>query len=142
MAFTADAGYVGFLRAAQNYSSATDQYTLVRITSGTLCRQTTVNTHVPIGVLMNKPASGREALIAIRGVVPVRVGSTAHTAIAVGDKLEPSSNSGGEVSPSSAGVGMYIIGRAMEALAANTTGVISMLITHQGAGSSGAASVA
>ena len=142
MAFTADAGYIGVLRAATNYSSGTDQYTLVKITSGTLCLQTAANTDVPIGVLMNKPTSGREALIAIRGIVPVRVESTAHAAISVGNKLEPSSGAGGAVMPSTAGVNMYIIGRAMEALAANTTGVISMLITHQGAGSSGAASAA
>jgi hypothetical protein len=39
--------------------------------------------------------------------------------------------------PSTA-LGSYILGRSLSILAANATGIITMLITHQGAGSTGA----
>ena len=123
---------VGVWKAAANYSSATDQYTVMVISSGALVAQM-VSDGAPItGILQNKPASGSVAEVMCYGISKARV-DPADT-ISVGDKVQGTTDAG--ISASTA-LGMYIIGRALEAT--TTTGVISILITHEGFASSAAA---
>ena len=118
----------GMWKAAANYSSATDQYTCVQITSGTLVAQQTADGGPVLGILQNKPASGSVAEVMCYGITKARV-DPADT-IAVGNKVQCTTDAG--ISASTA-LAMYVLGRALEAT--TTTGVISILITHQGAGS-------
>jgi hypothetical protein len=126
--------------ALQNLSSATSQYILVRSTADTTFGRTAVDGERCDGVLQDTPSSGEPGNVMLLGVSVVRVNSTAHTAIAVGDKLMCSTNGG--ALPSTGGVAQYVVGRAWQTLAANTTGLIPMLITHQGGGSTGAGAAA
>lgn len=132
---------VGVMTATANYSSATSQYTLVKSTSiSTFTKQTTVGAPVT-GVLQDTPSSGQAGQIMMYGITKVRVNSTAHAAIAVGDALH-CSTSACALPLSTAGgtrVTKYVWGRALETLSSNSTGIITALITHQGSGSSGAA---
>lgn len=124
----------GSKTAAGDYNDEVDQFLCVRSTGTNFTVQTTPG-GVVYGVLQDRPSSGTPGTIAVAGICKVRVTNATHTAIAVGDKLRCSTNGG--VLPSTANVAYYVLGRAREALATNTTGIISMLITHQGAGSSG-----
>ena len=132
--FLGGAVFDGTRTATANYSSATDQYTLVKSTSGTTFTQQTSAGGVCIGVLQDTPASGSAGNIQLTGVTRVRVDSTSHAAIAVGDKLRCSTSAA--ALPSTA-VAYYVLGRSLDTLSSNSTGVIWMLLTHQGSGSSG-----
>ena len=125
---------LGTLTASSDYNDAADQYTFVTSTGTNFKKVTTAGAPV-LGVLQDRPSSGTAGTICIHGVTKVRVSNTTHAAIAVMDKLRCSTVSG--AMPSTANVAYYVVGRALEALGANTTGIITMLITHQGAGSSG-----
>ena len=132
MAYEVPVLTAGVWKAAANYSSATDQYTCVVITSGALVAQLAADGAPVTGVLQNKPASGSAAEVMCYGITKVRV-DPADT-ISVGNKVQCTTDAG--ISASTA-LGMYILGRALEAT--TTTGVISILITHEGFASSAAA---
>jgi len=134
MAIFNDSDFIGWLTAAGDYNDAVDQYCVVRST-GTNFTITTTLDGLALGVLQDKPSSGTPGLIKVMGQTKVRVNTTSHAAIKVFDKLSPSS--GGGIKMSTGGADGYVLGRALETLAANTTGIIRMLITHQGGGSSG-----
>ena len=125
---------LGTLTASSDYNDAADQFCFVTSTGTNFKKVTTAGAPV-LGVLQDRPSSGTAGAIAVSGVTKVRVLNTTHTAIAVMDKLRCSTLGG--AMPSTANVGYYVVGRALEALGSNTTGIITMLITHQGAGSSG-----
>ncbi|HSE44678.1 MAG TPA: capsid cement protein [Gemmatimonadales bacterium] len=125
--------------AAANYSSDTARWRCVTSTANTVFKRV-ASLGVPVlGVLQDNPSSGQTGNIMVYGVTRVRVLTTSHNAIAVMDKMIASSQGG--VIASTGGVGKYIIGRALETLGANSTGIIAMLLTHQGSGSSGTAQV-
>lgn len=140
MAYETQGFDLGTLTASANYSSASSQYTVVYQTSGAVFAKCTAKTNRAIGILQDTPSSGAAGLIRVSGVSKVRVATTSHTAIAVGNKLCPSTVAGTVIG--STAVANYVIGTALEALAVNTTGIITMLITHQGGGSTGAATAA
>jgi len=130
---------MGTLKATADYSSATDQFTLVKSTSiSTMTQQVTAG-GVVVGILQDTPGSGYAGQVQYFGISKVRVDTTSHSAIAVGNKLRCSTSAA--ALPSTLGT-YYVFGRALEALAANTTGVITCMITHEGGGSSGNAAAA
>lgn len=139
MAYEIPGIILGTLKAAGDYNDSTDQFCVVQQTSGALFATCTTGSQDVIGILQDKPSSGYAGQIMIHGVSKVRVISTGHGAIAVGDKLCASSE-GGAVR-STLGT-HYVFGRAMEALAANTTGIITCFLSHPGSGSTGAAGAA
>lgn len=131
---------LGDRTATANYSSATSQFIVVKSTSNTTFTKQTTKGGAVLGVLQDTPSSGQAGAIMHYGVSKVRCLTTSHTAIAVMAKLCASTKGG--VIPSTGGVSQYVLGRALEALSSNSTGIITMLITHQGGGSSGAATAA
>lgn len=137
MAYQLLSPLLGTLQATADYSSATSQFTLVKIASANTFTKQTSAGGVVVGILQDTPVSGQPGQIQYFGVSKVRVNSTSHTAIAVGDKLHCSTSAC--ALPSTTPLALYVFGRALEALAANTTGIITCMITHQGAGSSGTA---
>lgn len=140
MAFQNLTPFMGEFKSAADYSSATNLYRVVRLTtSGTVKRSTAV-TLMPLGILQNTPGSSEAAMVQVGGISQARCLSTAHSAIVPGTKLAASTAGNGSIAPSTA-VARATFARALEALAANTTGVIAVLITHEGAGSSGAGTV-
>lgn len=125
---------LGTLTASSDYNDANDQFTCVTSTGSNFKKQTSAGGPV-LGILQDRPSSGTAGAICVGGVTKARVSNTSHAAIAVMDKLRCSSNGG--IMPSSASVTNYVIGRALEALASNTTAVITILFRPEGAGSSG-----
>lgn len=97
----------------------------------------TASTVDVLGVLQNTPTTGGgdAASVMVQGVSKVYKTSTA-AAITYGDLLV-STTSGG-VKTGGAAEEDYYIGTALETMAAGTTGILTMLITHNGRGSSGA----
>lgn len=125
----------GSLTASSDYNDFPDQYTCVTSTGGTgFKKQFTAGAPV-LGILQDLPSSGTPGLLCVVGVTKARVLNTTHAAIAVMDKLRCSTLGG--VMPSSALVTNYVIGRSLEALAANTTGIITIILRPEGGGSSG-----
>jgi len=133
MATQQDSHYIGTLTAAGDYNDAADQFTVVRSTGTNFTIQTTLD-GVCMGVLQDRPSSGTPGLIKFMGVTKVRVNTTQSDAIKVWDKLSATTDGG--VGMSTGGIDAYVLGRSLTALAAATTGIIQMLITHQGGGSS------
>jgi hypothetical protein len=131
MSYELNQNHVGHFTAAGDYNDAVDQYCIVRSTGTNFTLQTSAG-GVALGVLQDRPSSGNAGLIAVFGVSKVRVNTTAHAAIAVFDKL-CASTGGGVIASTLAA--RYVIGRALETQAANSTGIIAMLITHQGTSS-------
>lgn len=125
---------LGTKTAAGNYSSASSQFTVVKSTAANFTKQTSAG-GIAIGVLQDLPSSGQPGVIRCIGISKVRVNTTAHSAIAVGDKLCASTGAGVIGSTT---VARYVLGRALTSLSSNSTGIIDMLLTHEGAGSSGA----
>lgn len=134
MAYELQQFTVGTLTAAGDYNDDLDQFCLYRTTGSNFTLQTTIGAPV-FGVLQDRPSSGTPGTLCVLGVTKARCLNTSHAAIAVGDKLRCSTLGG--IMPSSANVAYYVIGRALEALASNTTGVITILFRPEGAGSSG-----
>ena len=95
----------------------------------------TADTDKILGVLQNTPSTGGgdAASVMISGISKVALDSTG-VAIAKGDTLTATTEGG--VQASTSAVTQYRIGIAMEAMASGTTGLIAMLITHEGRGSS------
>lgn len=127
--------------ASSDYNDALDQFCIVKQTTAatpTVVKTTAVS-DASYGVLADRPSSGFAANVIVQGIAKVRVLSTAHTAIVPGTKITGGASGG--AMPSTA-VGSYVLGRSRNILAANTTGIISILITHQGGGSSGAGGAA
>lgn len=125
---------LGTLTAAGDYNDATDQFLCVTSTGSNFTVCAAAGSKV-LGILQDRPSSGTPGTICVGGITKARVNATSHTAIAVMDKLRCSTNGG--VLPSTANVAYFVIGRALEALGANTTGVITILFRPEGAGSSG-----
>lgn len=136
MAYTLGCVIDGTRQALANYSSGTDAFILVRSTANTTFSRATSATVFILGVLQEQTASGVPGPIAISGITKVRVDSTSHAAIAVGDKLICST--AGAALPGATTVTQYVWGRALETLSSNSTGVITAIITHEGAGSTNA----
>lgn len=135
MAYELNQFTFGSLTASSDYNDFPDQFTCVTSTGGSgFKKQTSVGGKV-LGILQDLPSSGTPGLICVLGVTKARVLNTTHAAIEVMDKLRCSSNGG--VMPSSASVTNYVIGRALERLSSNSTGVITILFRPEGAGSSG-----
>src|SRR6266700_6355214 len=129
MAFEYPVLPLGHLTAAANYSSASSQFTVVRSTAANFTKQTTKG-GVVTGVLQDLPSSGQPGVLMAFGISRARVNTTAHPKINVGDKLRASTRAG--VEGSTANVNYYVLGRAMDSLSSNSTGIITVLITHQG----------
>lgn len=134
MAFEFPLLVLGDRSATANYSSASNQYLVVKSTGATVFTKQVTKGGVVLGVLQDTPSSGAFGAIMHFGASRVRVNTTGHPAISVMDKLRASTRAG--VEGSTANVNYYVIGRALETLSSNSTGIITMLITHQGAGSS------
>lgn len=139
MAYEMNPVYVGNRVAAANYSSARNIGCAVTSTSATDFKRVAVDGGVTLGVLTDNPSSGQQGRIQVFGIAKCRVVAGTHVAIAVMDKIKATSDGFFRSSTAATQVQKYIFGRAMEPLGANTTGLISVLITHQGGGSSGAA---
>lgn len=138
MAFDHPTLILGHMTAAGNYSSATNQFKLVKASAGQVATLTTGVGSPVLGVLYNRPTSGAMAQVAVGGVVKVHI-TTAAGAVAVGDKIGPSTVAGyGDVSTA---VSRRYIGYALTSMASGGGGIISVLWAP-GVGSSGAAGAA
>lgn len=137
MAFQMNPDYVGNLTATADYSSAMANYRFVTSTSATTFTRANTSGQDCFGVLVDNPVSGGMGRIQTAGIAKVRC-STSHAAINPGDKIR--TDNAGFAKPSTTAVGFYVIGRAREAIGANTAGIISVHLTYEGAGSTSAAS--
>ena len=138
MAENNDRLVLGTKTAGADFSARASQYLLMKsTTSGTFAKQVSVGGRV-VGVLLDRPASGQPGALCVLGVCKVRVNSTAHAAIAVGDKLCASTAAG--AIPSTL-ITRYSFGIALETLSSNSAAntIITCLVNHSGAGSSGTA---
>ena len=113
------------------------QYHLVQLSTvaDSSVKLATADTDKLVGVLQNTPSTGGgdAASVMVSGISKIVKASTS-VAIAKGDTLTCSTD--GTPKTSTSAVTQYRIGIAMEAMAAGTTGLISMMITHEGRGSS------
>lgn len=125
------------LKAGANYSSATSQFTCVDSTAAGVFLKVGAAGAACLGILQNLPATSENGSIAYLGVTKARVNVTTHIIINPGDKLVCTSGAGVRASSGTL-VTNYVIGRALSGIAANTTGIITMLFRPEGAGSSGA----
>lgn len=127
-------GVIGHFTASSDYSAATDQYTLVTVTTGLLAQQQTTRGAWCAGVLLNTPSSGQMAEIGggAGSVYKVQVGST-HAAIVPGSQLHCSTAFQALPGTSESYV---TLGRSLENLAADTSGIIAMQWGLEGSGSS------
>lgn len=129
MAFEGLQTAIGWYVASTAFSS-TDQYSLVKFSSsgaiGTDVRVSDTVGEFCNGVLddLGTGSSGSAVRVVVQGVTKVLCGST-HAAIAVNSVLY--SNSSGYVMVTSSS-GFYPVGYALEAIAADTTGIISAWI--------------
>jgi len=113
------------------------QYRLVQAgTAAGTVALVTAATQDPIGVLqtVGTTGGGDAVNVCVYGITKVYKDSTA-AAITYGDPLVPTT--AGNVKTSTGGVSSYTVGIALETMAAGSTGIINMLLTHAGKGSSG-----
>lgn len=127
---------IGNRTATANYSSDSSRYTVVKSTANTTFSKQTTKGGFALGILQNTPSSGSMGEIVCFGITKARVTAATHTAIAIGDRIIASSGAGVRASTGTT-VANYTLGRALETLAANTTGIIAVLLTHEGSGSTG-----
>ena len=134
MAWESAGKRLGQFTAAADYSSSSAQFTLVTPTAATVLTQTSTEGVFCIGVLQNRPSSGEMCQVEVMAgaVTKVRVSATA-AAVAVGDKLRCTAAAGVETIGDA--LSSYVIGRAIEVATTSDNGLITMLITHEGAGS-------
>lgn len=125
---------LGVLTAASDYNDATDQFCLVKTTNGTTFRKTNTLGEYCLGVLTGLPSSGTPGTIVTHGITKVRVNSTSHAAWPAGTKICASTVGGAR---SSTAVARYTIGRFLENVSSNATGLYTAMISHEGGGSSG-----
>jgi hypothetical protein len=131
MAYSAGLVIIGTKTAGADYSSSSDQYTLVKTTAaGTVTQQVTEG-GVVFGILQNRPASGSAAAVAVSGISKCRMKAAS---VAVFDKLQASTAA---TAMAAAAKSDYTFGRALEA--STVACVMPVLITHQGGGSTEAA---
>src|SRR5258708_25816119 len=97
--------------AAANYSSQSSQFTVVRSTGTNFTKQTTKG-GTALGVLQDLPSSGQPGTIMYHGVSRVRVNTTAHPKINVGDKLRASTPAG--VDAAAPNVVHHVLARAVD----------------------------
>lgn len=127
---------IGNRTATANLSADTARWTCVKSTSNTTFSQQTTKGGFVMGILQDSPSSGQMGKIQTHGVSKARVTAATHTAIAIGDRIIASSGAGVRASTGTT-VAFYTLGRALETLGANTTGIIAVLLTHEGSGSTG-----
>lgn len=127
---------IGNRTAVGNYSSETSRYTPVKSTANASFSKQTTKGGVVLGILQNTPSSGGMGEIAVTGISKARVVAPTHTAIGIMDRLIASTVGGLRASTGTT-VAYYTVGRALETLAANTTGIIAVLLNHEGSGSTG-----
>lgn len=142
MAWELPLQFDGTRTAVGNYSSASNQFTIVKSTAATSFSKCTAATTPSYGVLQDTPSSGTQGSIMIAGITKIRVTSTAHAAISVMNKLVCSTK-GGALPLSTAGGALktqYIVGRALDTLSSNSTGIITAVLRFEGGGSTAAAS--
>ena len=137
MAFELPSGQLllGTLTASSDYNDAADQYCVVKSTNGSGFRKTNTLGEQPLGILQDRPSSGAPGVICLFGVSKGRVIAASHAAWAVGTKMTGSTVGG---LTSSTLVSRYTLGRLLEAVGANSTGIYTIFINHEGSGSSGA----
>lgn len=133
MAWESPVHQVGWLTASANFSSSKQQFLFVTSTNATSFKKVGTKGSHAIGVLQDSPSSGAVGNIMLAGITKLRC-SSAHAGIVCGSAIISSSVGTGQ---KSTGVGQYVIGRALTALTTNSSGIIFMQITHEGAGSSG-----
>lgn len=136
MAYEMQQFRVGTLTASSDYNDSADQFCVVVSTNGTSFKKQITNGGVVLGVLQDLPSSGAPGTIAVGGIAKVRVNNATHVAIVGGLTKLCASTSAGAIASTS--VGKYVFGRALESLSSAATGVITCLITHEGAGSTSA----
>lgn len=137
MAYEFPTGQVnlGVLTASSDYNDAADQYCVVKSTNGTAFRKTNTLGEQALGILTDRPSSGTPGNICIFGVTKARVTSASHAAWNVGTKMT-GSTTGGLVSSTT--ITRYVLGRLLERVSSNSTGLYTFFVNHEGAGSSGA----
>lgn len=133
MAYESPVHLIGEFTALTNLSSATSQFTFVKTTNGTnISKVGTKGAHA-VGVLQDTPSSGAAGQVMTLGITKLRFGGT-HKGVVPGSAIIASSVGLGQVST---GVGQYVMGRALATLTTNSSGVIAVQLTFEGAGSSG-----
>lgn len=132
MAYELPQYILGTLTASYDANDLLDQFVCVKTTGTNFSVQVTAGGPV-MGILQDRPSSGAPGAICVFGVTKARVSNTTHGAIAINDKLRCSTSGG--VVPSTANAAYHVIGRALETMASNTTGVITILFRPEGAGS-------
>jgi hypothetical protein len=131
----------GQCKAAADYSAETNQFLCVHSTAAFVAK-TQASKGAPIlGILQNRPNSSQSAVVRLFGITKARVNSATHTAINPGDKLICSSGAGVRATTGTA-LNHMVIGRAIEAIGANTTGIITIYLNPTGAGSTQAQGLA
>lgn len=133
MAWESPVHLIGEFTALTNLSSATSQYVFVRSTDGTTISKVGTKGNHAVGVLQDTPSSGAAGQVMVLGITKLRFGAT-HKGVTPGSAIISSSVGLGQVST---GVGQYVIGRALATLTTNSSGVIPVQLTFEGAGSSG-----
>lgn len=130
MAYEALQSVVGWIQASTSFSS-TDQYCLVTFSTTTNAAPGDVRISATQGEFCNgvlddlgAETSGSAVRVVIGGVTKFRVGST-HAAIAVNTVLY--SGGAGTVHTATSS-GYYPVGYALEAIAADTTGIIAGVV--------------
>ena len=133
MAWESAGKRLGQFTASADYSSSSAQFTVVGLSSASLAIQASTAGQFVIGVLQNRPSSGAMAEVEVMAgaVTKVRISSTA-AAIAINDKLQATTAAGVETIANA--LSSYVLGRAMDAATTSDT-LVTMLITHEGAGS-------
>jgi hypothetical protein len=108
------------------------QYRFVKM--GTTAGQVVIGTAgaVCIGVLQNDPTSGRGAAVQTLAGTVTKIGAstTGSAGIAANDPIRSGAN--GIAIEASTGGTAYVAARAVEALSSGSTGIISIMLTHEG----------
>ena len=133
MAWESPVHLIGEFTALTDLSSATNQFRFVQSTDGThISKVGTKGNHV-LGVLQDLPTANTAGQVMTLGVTKVRC-SSSHKGIVPGSAIISSSLGFGQ---KSTGVGQYVIGRSLSTLTTNSSGLITIQLTYEGAGSSG-----
>lgn len=133
MAWESPVHLIGPFTAASNLSSATKQFRFVASTDGVAIKTVATKGNHAIGVLQDTPSSGTAGQVMVLGITKLRC-SSSHKGIVPGSAIISSSLGFGQ---KSTGVNQYVIGRSLSTLTTNSSGLIVLQITHEGAGSSG-----
>ena len=114
-AYTEGQMKIGTLKAAADLSAK--QYHIVKLASATTVNVCSAITDVPIGVLLNNPASGEAAEICILGVSKIVADGT----IAAGNLLGTSADGQADAIAAGSDTTVYTIGQAIGAASAGET---------------------